>query len=401
MLILSLIISFATIIFMVNRKIPIGIAVVTGGILLSMLVGLKIPRIIAIIIEGLVDKDTIELVLAVIMITVLSNMMRSYGVLDKMVESLEQLFHNTKTLIFVIPSLLSTFSATGSAIVAAPILNNLGDRVGLSQTRKAAINIYIRHVWYFVLPIAVHLINASFIAEIPISRLILAQIPIAVICFITAYLVYLAPVKDVRTGMISGERKAVIYFNAFRYTSPVLISIILVFFMPFYLALVVSCLLTYYLKTENVNLKDVLAKGINPPVIYAAAGVMVFKNIIKNIPELGQLIEQTIKLGIPLEVVFVIMTLILAYVAANVSLTVSMMYPLVLPLVPAEHSIAAAMLIYISAYTAYMISPIHMCQALTIEYFGVSLKELYKEYVITIPVMFLSGVLTYIFMVCF
>ncbi|MFZ5942894.1 MAG: DUF401 family protein [Bacillota bacterium] len=400
MLVFGLFISFSLIIILVNRKIPIGISVISGGVVLALFAGLGVKEISMIILRGLMESNTIELVLAVVFIGFLSTMMQSYGILDRMVESLEQLFNSTKALVFFIPSLLSTFNATGSAIVAAPILDTLGDRVGLSNARKAAVNIYIRHAWYFVLPIAVHLINASFISEIPIGKFIVIQIPIALMSFLAAYLVYIKPLKEEQLNKkVNHQQRFRYLLSTLLYTSPILISLFLVFWMPFYIALLVGCLFTYFIRKEEKPLIETVVKGINFPVIYAAAGVMVFKEIIKSIPDLSILIDKLLTLGIPLEIIVVLITLLLSYIAANVSVVVSMMYPLVLPLIELEHRVALAMLIYTAAYSAYLISPIHMCQALTVEYFRVPLKELYPEYKITLPVMFFTGVITYIVLV--
>jgi len=399
LLIAGLVVSFSLIIILANRKIPIGIAVVSGGIVLSLFAGLNPLEILRVIGSALVEKKTVEYIMAVIMIAALSSMMQQGGMMDKMVEYLSKVFKNTKTLIFVIPSIISAFNATGSAIVAAPMLDGLGDKIGMSNARKSAINLYVRHTWYFVLPISIHLINASFVSEIPISKLILVNIPITLVCFIAAYLVYLRPLKDVpRAENKEGENKGAIT-KALLYTSPILVCLVLIFWIPFYAALFVGCVLSYLLRVTDFEIIKTAVTYKTLPMVYAAAGVMIFKSILGNIPELNILVQKIIGLGIPLELLAVSITLVIAYIAANVSLVVSLLYPIVLPLAPVENTVALAMLIFITAYGAYLISPIHMCQALTVEYFRVPLRELYKEYKITLPVMFISSWVMYIILI--
>ncbi len=123
---------------------------------------------------------------------------------------------------------------------------------------------------------------------------------------------------------------------------------------------------------------------------------MIFKNFIENIPELKLLLEQVINLGIPLEIVIIIMTVLAGYVAANLTVVTGLLYPLILPLVSPEQVLPTAALIYTLGYCSYFISPIHLCQALTNEYFQVEMKDLYKEYKITVPVMFLASLFTYL-----
>ncbi|MDK2822247.1 MAG: uncharacterized protein PWQ67_39 [Clostridia bacterium] len=395
MLVIGLIISFALILFLVKKKVPIGISVISGGILLALTAGLNPIKILRIIIFTFTEKNTLELIATVIMISVLSNVMKEYGVMEMMVTYLEKMFKSTKALLFIIPSLLSTFTMTGSAIVAAPIVDSLGDKIGLVNPKKAAINLYVRHAWYFVLPISVPLINASYLSNIPIRELMKAQLPVAIACLIAAYLVYIKPLNNSDVSGDNESRGSIIY-NTILFTSPLLVCVFLVFWIPFYIALVLGCILAYLIRKRENRLSQVLLKSKNIPLILAAAGIMIFKNIIGNIPQLKSLILEVTSLGIPLELLTIIITIFISYAVANPTLLVGMMYPLILPLVPAEQQLAMAVLIFTVGFSAYFISPVHLCQALTNEYFCVSTGDLYKEYKITVPVMFISGILTYL-----
>ncbi|NLW25657.1 MAG: DUF401 family protein [Clostridia bacterium] len=400
MLIIGLIVTFSLILILVTRKVPIGMAVLFGGVILALFAGLRAPQIIKIILLTFTQKGTQQLILTVVLISILSTMMQEYGIMDLMIKYLEKTFKSIKTLLFIIPSLLSTFTASGAAIIAAPIIDGLGDRAGLSGPKKAAINLYIRHAWYFMLPIAVNLINASYISNIPIKQLAFAQAPVSLICLITGYLVYLHPLKNTLMENVAEsenkEQKEKPFLKAFLYTSPILLCVLLVFFIPSYLALLAGCLLAYFIRQKNIPFARIVLNKRGWPLIQAAAGVMIFKNFIENIPELKLLLEQVINLGIPLEIVIIIMTVLAGYVAANLTVVTGLLYPLILPLVSPEQVLPTAALIYTLGYCSYFISPIHLCQALTNEYFQVEMKDLYKEYKITVPVMFLASLFTYL-----
>ncbi|MFZ5944476.1 MAG: DUF401 family protein [Bacillota bacterium] len=394
MLLAGIIISFAFILTLVKFKKPIGIAITLGGILLALFAQIPFSKIIYLVLHTLIEVPTLELVVTVILINILSAAMDEYGVLEKMVDYLEKLFRSTKVLLFIFPSLLSTFTTTGSAIIAAPVIDSLGNKVGLTKPRKAAINLYIRHAWYFVLPISIPLINASYISNIPLVELMKVQLPVALACLLAAYFVYIKPLKD-REYIQNGETKNKIIFNTLLYSSPLLVCILLVFWIPFYAALVPGIFLTYTIGVKKQAFKKVLLKSKNTNLILAVLGIMIFKNIIGNIPQIKTMIMQVIRFGIPLELLTIAVTLIIAYAVANPSLLVGMVYPLILPLASPAEQIPYAMLIFTVGFAAYFISPVHLCQALTNEYFGVSTEELFKEYKITFPVMFFSGLITF------
>lgn len=396
MLALSIILSFSLILFLIKKKVNIGLAVISGGIVLALFSRVPVEKILIIMAKALVERQTIELAVSIFLINLLSNMMQGYGVMDKMVEYLETLFSSTKTLLFIIPSLLSTLMVAGSAIVAAPVIDTMGDRVGISKARKAAINLFLRHAWYFIMPISVGIVNASFIAGIPVKSLIFAQFPVAVACLVVAWLVYIAPLPRLENAEVSDEKKSDVLFKVLRYTSPLLVSLTLAIWLPFYLAILLGCVLTYLVRVETADFKALLVKSRNLPLIFAAVGIMIFKGIMENIPGLTSLIQEIINQGLPFWLILIILPLVVGYIVANPSAIVGMLYPLLLPLVTREQLVPTAMLIFTVGYCGYYISPIHLCQALTNEFFKITTRELYREYRITVPVMFFASVITYL-----
>jgi integral membrane protein (TIGR00529 family) len=391
-LIISIAVSFGLILYLVQKKVNLGFATMGGGILLALLAGVPPVKTAKIFFFALIDRGTVELMVCVFLIIVLSKMMQEYGVLNKMVDYLERVFGNPKYLLFLIPCLLSTFTATGSAIVAAPVIDTLGERTKISKAKRAAINLYIRHAWYFVLPLSVSLLNAAYVAGIPIIDLVVAQSPVALACLVAGYLVYIAPIK-VEKKETQGNYSREAVSKALLYSAPLLLCVILVIWLPFYIALLASCVLTYVIRVNDKNLLDILkkhAKGYN--LILAVAGVMVFKDIILN---MQVMMKDIMAWGIPLWLVGIILAVLLAFIAGSTQIVTAMLYPLLLPLFPPGEVLAAAVLIYTTGFTSYYISPIHLCQVLTNEFFEVSLTELYREYYVTLPVMFIAGVATF------
>ncbi|MCR4440997.1 MAG: DUF401 family protein [Peptococcaceae bacterium] len=397
MLILAFALSFFLILYLAKKGINLGFATAGSGMLLALLTGLSIPDTVRVFLLALVERDTVELALDVFLIIVLSKLMQEYGILDKMVESLERLFGSPKALLYVIPCLLSAFSAVGAAIIAAPVIDRLGDEVGLDKARKAAINLYLRHAWYFVLPISVSLLNAAYVSGVPLVELIKAQVPTALACLVAGYLVYFRPIKGEQHNYAQKDRSIKTIMKTIQYMAPLLISVVLVIWIPFYVALLAACVLTYLLRENERRLYDILIKGQGKSynLIYAVAGIMVFKRFIENIPEIETLLQSVTNLGIPLWIIAVISSLVLAFISGSTNIVTAMLYPLLLPLVPPDQLLAMTMLIYVTGFAFYYISPLHLCQVLTNEYFGVSLGDLYREYVITVPVMLLAGVITY------
>ncbi|MGI5912839.1 MAG: DUF401 family protein, partial [Syntrophomonadaceae bacterium] len=96
-----------------------------------------------------------------------------------------------------------------------------------------------------------------------------------------------------------------------------------------------------------------------------------------------------------LEGILLIIPLIMGYILANPQALIGMLFPILLPLVSPEQVLSTAALINVVGFVTYFISPLHLCQALTNEYFCISSMNLYKEYYITVPVMLITGIINY------
>jgi len=397
MTIFSLLVSVVLIMYLINKKYPMGAVIFLGALVLGILAGLSPKTIAGIIFQTVITPNTLELVFSVYLIGLLGSMMQGYGVIEKMMEYLEKTFKSVKLLLFIVPSLLSTFSVAGSAVFAAPVIDVLGDKIGISKERKAAINLYIRHAWYFVLPISPSLLYAAYLIDVSIWDLIKVQAPLAVVTLIVSYLVYIAPLKDVRLHSNNGEKRTVVLKSMFFYTGPISLTLILVIWLPFYIALIAGCVLSFLIRTRSGNFADMLRNKQGLNMVYAAAAIMIFKGVIDGLPGIRLFIQGIIEKGMTIEALLLILPLIMGYVLANPQALIGMLFPILLPLVPSEQVLAAAAAINIMGYVTYYVSPLHLCQALTNEYFCVSTKDLYREYKITVPVMFIAGLINYLF----
>lgn len=396
MIILALFASFFIIFYLMLKNYSLGGAILGGALALSILAGLPIGRIVDIGWSTLLNSATHELVINILLISILGSMMHVYGVTNSLVHHLNKTFRNPKHLLFIVPSLLSAFTAPGSAIVAAPVIEALGSSVGLTPARKAAINLYIRHVWYFVIPISVPLIYASRLANVSILELIAVQAPVTLVGLIVGYLVYIKPIKYV-APMASEETgsKRQHVLKSVLYSSPLWLSVALVIWLPFNMALLTGCIVTYLIRTKEGIIKEALINKLTWTMAYAAISIMFYKTIIDNLPGIKIVIENIIAMGISIEFMLITTPFILGLIMANPWAVVGSLYPLFLPLVPPEQVIATAMIIFTQGFLGYFISPVHLCQALTNEYFQVNNKDLYREYKITLPFILLATIITY------
>jgi len=138
-------------------------------------------------------------------------------------------------------------------------------------------------------------------------------------------------------------------------------------------------------------------KGIKLPMVIAIIGIMLYKNTVNDIDEIFIFLNSLLNNGMPLELLIFITAAIVCFPLASVNPGIAILFPMILPLAPNyEMKLLYAMFIYTSSFIFYYISPLHMCQVLTLEYFNVKLKELYRNYVYILPLTYIVMVAIYV-----
>jgi len=409
MLILSLFISIFITLFLVSRKLNIGYSLITGSFLLALLNGRSLSRILEIFIQTLTESTTISLAATIALITVLAHLLEKFFILDRMIVALEKMLRSAKATILIAPAIMGTLLVTGGALMSCPIVGNLGDRLSIPGDRKASINLVFRHALYFVFPISPTIILASEIGDFKVLDFIKLQLPIALALYIFGYFFFLKDYKEPKAEKINLSQYLQAVIEFFIYALPILISLfgVILFKLPFYVSLIgglcISITINLYDKKQDSkydtkeNLFKTMYNGIKLPMVIAIVGIMLYKNVVNDIDEIFVFLNSLLDNGMPLELIIFISTAIICFPLASVNPGIAILFPMILPLAPNyETKLLYAMFIYTSSFIFYYISPLHMCQVLTLEYFNVKLMKLYRNYVYVIPLTYMVMVTIYL-----
>ncbi|SHK46146.1 DUF401 family protein [Paramaledivibacter caminithermalis] len=409
MVVLTLIISMGAVLFLVNKKVNIGYSLMIGAVLLSLLSGRSFSYIINVFFKTFSQATTITLALTIALITVLGHLMEKYLILDRMITALEKMLRSAKATILIAPAIIGTLLVTGGALMSCPVVDKLGNRLNIPKDIRASINLIFRHALYFFFPLSPTIILAAEIGNYNLWDFVKLQFPIAIAMYILGYFFYLRKYHEPKLEKIEINQ----YIKAIRefilYSSPILVSLFgsLVFSLPFYISLIigilVSIVINIYDKSRdnkyniNENVLKTIYKGFKPSMVIAIIGIMVFKNVVNDFDKLFIFLNSLLDKGIPVELLIFISCAIISFPLASTQPSIAILYPMILPLAPNPHiKLLYAMFIYVSGFMFYYISPLHMCQVLTLEYFEVKIKDLYKNYIYILPLTYLVMVAIYV-----
>lgn len=408
MFLLTFAFSMATVLFMVSKKINIGISLLTGGTLLMLLNQVGGQVILSTYTLTFTSEQTISLALTIGLISILGHLLEVYGIMNKMIDSMEGMLRSAKATILIAPAVIGTLLVTGGALMSCPVVGSLGDRLELSNEKRASANLVFRHALYFIFPFSPPLILAAELGDFNIWDFIRIQFPIAITMYVLGYLFYIRKAKTHSPPKTDIYKYLQNIKTFVLFSMPIWISFVgaLVLKLPFYVSLAGGILISRLLARKSSDKASLeigflthCKQGFKGKMVLAIVGIMFFKNVVANFDDLYVYIKGLIDLGIPLELLIVVSAAVICFPLASTQPGIAILFPIILPMAPDYHTkLLYGMFIYTSSFLFYYISPLHMCQVLTLEYFNVDMKSLYKHYVPVLPVTFLVMVGVYFLM---
>ena len=400
MIVLKLAAVILLLLIMINKKVHLGLALVISSIVMLLLNGQGPVELGGAFMRMVEEPITYTMTFTILFISILGYLMGRYKMLDRMIEHLEHIVRSAKVTIMLAPTIIGLLLVTGGALMSCPVVDTLGDKLGIKGDKKAALNMMFRHGLYFAYPLSPTIILAAQLGGFQLFDFIKIQIPLTILIFILGYFTILHGVKDKKPEKISSKEYISHIGGFLLYSSPITVSILLTAItgMPFHYTLpfgILTAILVnawdakkdpQYKLPENPLL--LLYKGINLKMLTAVWGILFFKAVMGNLQELNDFVKSMVDGGIPVELIVIVSAGILAFSMGNFQPSLAIVYPLILPLAASYNQIILfAYLMYTVGFVAYFTSPIHMCQVLTLEYFKTSMKDLYKNYVIFLPAL--------------
>lgn len=388
--ILAVLVSILLIMVLVRKGVNIGLAMLAGAAALAITAPVAPVKVWGALVTALTDHTTWTLVLVILLIGILGYVLRESGALAVMVDSLLRLLGDARWLMVVIPGLIGLLTVPGGAMMSAPMVDQLGDRVKISSEHKTGINLIYRHLWYMIFPMISSIILASSLAGIRPLQLVALNLPVAVVGGAASWFFLL---RGVSSG---GERghwsvtdlgwfgvsilpiaAALVLFIAFGLYFPLALAIavaIALFILPGGQGKLGSRLFS----TFAGRAKAMLLPGFKPDMILVVLGIMVYKEMLYASSLVTTFAMGLMEAGIPLWLLLLILPFCVGLVTGVHTATVGIAVPIFLPLLSQEYLLAGMSLMYVSSTLGYLISPLHLCLILTREFYKAKFGGVYK-----------------------
>ena len=406
--------AFAMILVLTRLKVPLAASVLAGAGALGALFGLRGGGVASMCLAGAVRPQTLGLVVVVILMLVLSEAMRRAGQLDRMVELARAFLRRPAVTMAALPALIGLMPMPGGAHLSAPMVEAAAGGAEVSRERLSAINYWFRHIWEHWWPLYPGVIVATAMTRSGPGEFALYQVPLGVLMAASGLLIFRGSHGDLhRTGPRppAGQVRRLL-----KATSTIWV-ILLVWgavraalvwalgaepdgrwaaaagrYGPLAAGLAVS--LAWTIRLNRLGAAEMLAV-LKRPSIYklslVVVAVMIFWHAIRHVDAARQIAAELAALRVPAEIVVALLPLIAGLVTGLAVGFVGTSFPIVLAVVaamPAGGSIRPYVaLAYGFGHLGQMLSPLHVCQVMSNEYFGAASRGVYRRLAPTIALM--------------
>lgn len=394
---------FSSSLFFYRIGLNLGLSILLHSFLLAVLAGTGLNGI-SYIISSYLQPSNYLLLIVILMLLFFTEALRRTGRMERTVTTLKEVFNNLRFLLGSLPALVGLLPMPGGAIFSAPLVAAVDTNDELSPSHKSAINYWFRHIWEYWWPLYPGVILAIKLCNLPLGLFFLIQIPFTFVAVLGGYFFILRRITSKNDTAVKISIKN--FSGIFATLVPIglLVTIAItgsavlpkfgvsssfanLLSMPF--GLLFALLYTFKTDYKAVGKSFTLFASKSTWLLFLIfAGVLAFSTTLqmpinsKDITLVSLMRDEFISMNIPLLAIIILIPMISGAVTGVAIGFVGASFPLVFALLgndPSLHIAAAATsLAYVSGYVGMMISPLHICFAVSNEYFKSKYIPVYK-----------------------
>lgn len=333
---------------------------------------------------AVIDPVTLELFAIIILVIFLGNLLRGKGNLKKIVASLETFIKNPRLSLIIPPALMGLLPMPAGALFSAPMVEESSRNLKISAESKTFLNYWFRHIWEYTWPLYPALILAAAILDIPIRKIIVAQLPLTLAAIFAGLFFGMRKIslsQNLANKKKPGEvLRGILSFIINIWPILAIIFLVLVFKIELILALLI--ITGIFLATARIKGSKIFLaakKSCSWEILFLIASVMIFKRILEISPLFAAIPTFFEDLGISPLLFLFLLPFLIGLLTGLTAAFVGLAFPLLLPIIfQSEPNLTYVMFAYAGGFAGILLSPIHLCLIVTKQYFKADFKKIYK-----------------------
>jgi integral membrane protein (TIGR00529 family) len=403
-----LVIAIALTVFLLRKKVNIGIIMLINCVFIILAVGMSFDRMFQNTVKGITQLKTLNLLIIFTEILIVENIMRKNKMIEKMVLSLRGLIGNSRISIMVLPALIGLMPSPGGARFSCPMVDELVTDE-MKNEDKAFVNYWYRHIWRdgFILYPAV--IIAAELLEVTVMSLFLHILVFTIIHMLIGYILIRKGIK-VKEESYSEDKKVMrsTFINNFLPVGIIILSymLLLMFFgdslrnngistIVLLNIAVVPVIVFLFIKVKY-SFKKVLKtfkEAFQVKFLIIIMGVMVFKEFLVDSGLIDIWISYITENNIPKEILYILLPFLAGFTSGLAINYATLAMPILMPL-GLGNSLWLASASMMAGFSGVMLTPLHLCNIMSCDYFKTDFHKVLKkvgiaEFVMLIFIIFI------------
>lgn len=344
-------------------------------------------------IKGIFSRSTLSLIVAFSSALFVSYLLKVSGLFDKITEFAVSIGPRFASIF--IPVLIGLIPMPGGALVSAMMMKeHYIDRQKLDSDFATFVNYWFRHVTIPVWPVFQSIIISSVILRTSVVRVIEATYPAAIGSTLAGLAIFLLGIREANNSF---ERGNVNYRNLV-YFWPFLLIILLIFVirLPVDASLLITAIIvTAYARPKKSEVKEGLKFALSLKILTVVLAVTMFTQYVYDSRAAEALYNFMVSRGIPPLPLCFLVTFVIGVTTAAEYVYTGTALPLLSSIIGTSEDIRSIYLLtsYTGGYLGVMLSPVHLCLVLTLEYYKSNYSGVYKYLV---PAFIMSLILTFL-----
>jgi len=372
-------------IYLLTRKWDLGLILLIDSVIIAALYLYPALDLLRSIGLGLVAVDTLRLCGAVLLVLVLAELLRRTESMLKMVNALQALVRDGRIVLAIIPAVIGMMPMIGGAMFSAPMVNGLGTRLKASAWRKTFVNYWFRHSMEYVFPTYQSLLLVSTILGVSVYTFIGTSYPLALAAVAGGVLWGVAGLGRGERESGAGSRRGA-WRDLVVGTWPLLLVILFVVVLRIDVLISLGAVCVLLMAVKRIGPAqwwDVLKRSVPIKTFSAILGVMVLKQVMEDSGALQTVPAALAALGLPNLLVAFLVPFIVGLLTGTPPAAMALGVPVVAPLLdtPQIDLVAGGVWMFAGCFSGILLSPLHLCLAMTRDYFGAEWGDLYKRIV--------------------
>ena len=368
---LGIVISFSVVFLLVLVKVNLALSLVAGAVVLGII--FMTPSLLyTTFIQTISSFQTIELVLNLLSISVLNYIYASSKSSKDLVNSLRKMV-SSSLLMILMPILFGVLPVSGGALFSAPLVDLEGQKLGLNTERKIFFNMWFRHIPHLIYPLETALVIAATLSHISLGDLLLYQLPVFSLGLLIGFPLALHGMNEPRKIHI--QRAYVKDFLQAFWPILIVVFLIVIFQTKVYLATTFGSILILLTQRVPISFSSRRVKDLIS-IAGLAFALMLYRNYFEysGAEAIVSALIQNQVIWPPLLLIgsAFLIGFVIGESTPSITLTMAVLSHF-------AFNPATASLVFTSVYLGHLISPLHLCFAVTADYFKAHLMEMYHR----------------------